>query len=342
MGIIKEKIAIDLGTTYSIVAHETSETLERIPSSIALDKRTRNPVAFGDDAKVMMGKGSVHYDVIRPLRDGVISDFVAAGHYLEYLVHRARKNPLALQYMVLVCVPWAATATETKSYIERIKGFRTIVRLIREPFAAALGCDVDIYSGAGASIVDIGGGTVEVSTIAHGHMLHCSSTRNAGNAMDQLILERMIRQEFFEIGMNTAEAAKMEHGSVFPVFDDYDFDLKGLDRKTRLPVNRPMSTKRLREFLEPLAQAIEGQIREHLTHLPPEQQERVRKEGILLVGGGAHLKGWKERLSKNLNLMVSIPAEPQLAVIHGMQKVLADPKKHKPVLRISEKVNKSS
>lgn len=341
MGIIRECIAIDLGTTYSIVAHESSEKLWRIPSSIALDKKTRNPVAYGDDAKIMMGKGSTHYEIIRPLRDGVICDFEAAGLYLEYLVQKSRKNPLALQYDVLVCVPWSATATETKSYIERVKNFRTAVKLIREPFAAALGCDADIFSDEGITIVDIGGGTVEVSTIAHGHMIYCNSSRNAGNAMDQAIVERMLRQEFFEVGMNTAEQAKMEYGSVFPLSEDRDFEIRGLDRRTRAPGKLNLSTARLREFLEPLALAIESQIRDHRAHLPPDAQKALDRNGINFVGGGAHLKGWKLRLEKNLGIKVCIPPEPQLAVIRGMKKILEHPRKYRSVIKISEKFSKT-
>lgn len=337
MGIIKERIAIDLGTTYSIVAHESSDKLWRIPSSIALDRKTRSPVAYGDDAKIMMGKGTTHYEVIRPLRDGVICDFEAAGLYLDYLVQKSRRNPLALQYLILVCVPWGATATETKSYVERVKGFRTAVRIIREPFAAALGCDIDVFSPEGATIVDIGGGTVEVSTMAHGHMIRCTSTRNAGNAMDQTVIERMLRQEYFEIGANTAEQMKMDHGSVYPLGEDDEFEVRGLDRRTRLPGVVRLTTSRLREFLEPMALAIESQIRNQILQLPPESLKAIEKNGITFVGGGAHLRGWKPRLERNLSLKVNLPHDPQLAVIRGMKKVIENPSKYKSLLKISEK-----
>jgi rod shape-determining protein MreB len=338
VGIIEERIAIDLGTAYSIVAHESSNELWRIPSSVAVDRQTREPVAYGNDAKIMFGKGEAHYEVIRPLRDGVICDFEAAGHYLSYLVHKSRRNPLALKYLILVCVPWGATRAETKSYLERVRGFRTQVKIVREPFAAALGAGEDIFSTSGCTVVDIGGGTVEVSTIAHGHMILCHSHRGSGNAMDQAICERMLRQEYFEVGLNTAEAIKMEHGSVFKVFDDYEFEVRGLDRRTHSPGKLMLSTSRLRDFLEPLAESIERQIQEHLSHLPPQFQTTVKENGIRFVGGGAHLKGWTERLSRNLGLKIQIPADPQLAVIRGMKKILMDPKKYSAIVKISEKV----
>jgi rod shape-determining protein MreB len=336
VGIIREKIAIDLGTTYSIVAHESASELIRIPSSIALDKVTRDPVAYGEDAKIMFGKGSTHYEVVRPLRDGVICDFEAAGLYLEYLVHKARRNPLALHTMVLVCVPWGATATETRSYIDRVRNFRTGVRIIREPFAAALGCGVDVFRPEGLTLVDIGGGTVEVSTIAHGHMIHCSSTKNAGNAMDQTICERMLRQDYFEIGLNTAEAIKMKHGTVDIPEQDYEFEVMGLDRRTRSPARMMMSTHRLREFIEPMATAIEMQIQTHLEHLPPDLQDSVKKDGLWMVGGGAQLCGWPARLKRHLNLKVHVAEEPQLALIRGMREVLRHPRKYSKLIKISE------
>jgi len=335
-------MAIDLGTTYSIVAHESSDKLWRIPSSIALDRKTRSAVAFGDDAKIMMGKGSLHHEVIRPLRDGVICDFEAAGLYLDYLVQKSKKNPLALRFNVLICVPWSATATETKSYLERVRNFRTGVKIIREPFAAALGSDADIFSDDGITIVDIGGGTVEVSTIAHGHMIYCNSSRNAGNAMDQAIVERMLRQEFFEIGLNTAENAKMEFGSVYQDAEDFEFEIRGLDRRTRSPGKLKLSSSRLREFLEPLAVAIESQIRDHRAHLPPESQRVLDRNGITFVGGGSHLKGWKQRLERNLGIKVNLAAEPQLAVIRGMKKVLDKPRRYRSILKISEKFSKAT
>ncbi|MBN8554555.1 MAG: rod shape-determining protein [Deltaproteobacteria bacterium] len=337
MGIFRERIAIDLGTAYSIVAHESSAKFLRIPSNIALDAATRSPVAYGDDAKIMMGKAPVNqFELIRPLKDGVISNFEAAGHYLSYLVQRSRKNPLALQYDILVCVPWGATAVEVKSYIERVKSFRTSIKLVREPFAAALGCDLDVFSANGCTVIDIGGGTVEISTIAHGHMIFCSSIRAAGNAMDQMIVEKMLRQKLFEVGVNTAEEIKMKYGSVYPEDDEEEFEVRGLDRRTHGPGRTHLRTETLRDFLEPLILEIENRLKSHLKGLPPDIQRTVLSQGIYLVGGGALLKGWKTRFQKKLGVHVTIPEEPQYAVIRGMQKILSKPRLYRSLLKVSQ------
>lgn len=342
MGLLKERIAIDLGTAYSIVAHRESDQFWRIPSSVAVDVHTRSPVAFGEQAKTMMGKGSTHYEVIRPLKDGVISDFDAAGHYLTYLVSRARLNKFVLKTDILICVPWGATEVETKSYKDRVRGLFTQLRIVREPFAAALGAGRDIFSPEGCTVVDLGGGTVEISTVARGHMAHCSSVRMAGTAMDLMIVERFLRTKLFEIGVNTAEEIKIQYGSVYPVEPDFLFEVKGLDRRSHGPNRLQVSTGDLREFLEPISQTIETTLKEHLQHLPPESQIAVATDGIFLVGGGANLRGWKARLEANLGIKVTVAEEPHLAVIRGMKKIIDNPRRFEPVLKISENTRRFS
>ncbi len=338
LGLIRERIAIDLGTAYSIVAHEKSKNFWRVPSSIAFHALTRLPVAYGEAAKEMAGKGSEKINVVRPLRDGVICDFEAAGQYLTYLVNQARRNPLALQVSVLVCVPWGATPVETKSYKDRIENMRTHVRLIREPFAAALGCDLDVFSPEGCTVVDIGGGTVEISTIAYGHMIHCSSLRQAGNAMDQLIADRMLRTRQFEIGLTTAEEVKMARGSVAsdPNIMEEAFEIFGLDRRSGFPRRTTITSEDIRGFLEPITQTIENKLIEHINVLPPEFRSQVESKGIYMVGGGALLRGWKIRLERDFGIKVNIPEDPQLAVIRGMQKVLKHRSRYKSLVKISE------
>lgn len=337
MGILRERIAIDLGTAYSIVAHESRKELWRIPSTIALDSKTKQPVAFGDQAKKMSGRENNFFEVIRPLKDGVISNFEAAGHYFSYLVKNSRLNPFALRYTVYVCIPWGATSVETKSYIERVSSARTAIRMIREPFAAALGADQDVFSREGCTIMDIGGGTVEISTIAHGCMILCNSFREAGNAMDQLLTEKMLRQKLFEIGLSTAEEIKIAYGNVYPTPHEESFEVRGLDRRTRTPGRMVLSTTELRDFLEPMAFAIETRLRDHIRHLPEENKRNVLKNGIHLVGGGAHLRGWKDRLEEGLQIGIHIPEEPQLSVIRGMKKIIDRPRFYKSLLRISER-----
>jgi rod shape-determining protein MreB len=339
VGILRERIAIDLGTAYSIVAHESRRELWRIPSTIALDSRTRLPVAFGEQAKRMSGRENFQYEVIRPLKDGVISDFAAAGHYFSYLVKHSRLNPFALRYTVYVCIPWGATSVEMKSYVERVKSIRTKIQMIREPFAAALGADQDVFNSSGCTIVDIGGGTVEISTIAHGCMILCNSFREAGNAMDQLIVDRILRQRLFEVGLSTAEEIKMKFGSVFPQMNEQGFEVRGIDRKTRLPGRIDLTTQELRDFLDPMVQSIERRLRDHIRHLPEENKKNVYHNGIHMVGGGAHLRGWKERLEAHLEVPINIAADPQLAVIRGMKKMIDSPRKYRALLQISEKVN---
>jgi rod shape-determining protein MreB len=336
VGILRERIAIDLGTAYSIVAHESTDELWRLPSSIAIDRMTGRPIAYGDRAKVMFEKGSQNIDVVRPLKDGVISDFEAAGLYLSYLVSKSRRNPFALNFTIHVCVPWGATPVEVKSYIHRLNSFRTQVRIVREPFAAALGCGVDILHSDTATVMDIGGGTVEISTMGHGCMIQCTSTREAGHAMDQLIVEKILRHKFFEVGLNTAEEMKMKYGSVEALEKEEEFEVRGIDRRSRGPSRIVMTTAELREFIEPMIEHMELRLTDHLRHLPTELRKNAENYGIFLVGGGAHLRGWKERLEKRLSLRVLSPESPQLAVIRGLKKIIDHPRKYRSLIQVSE------
>jgi rod shape-determining protein MreB len=157
--------------------------------------------------------------------------------------------------------------------------------------------------------------------------------------MDQLICEKMLRHKLFEIGLNTSEDIKMRYGSVFPDGDEEEFEVLGLDRRTHRPGRMNLRTEVLRDFLEPLTSQIEQRLKEHLRRLPPEIQQTVADRGVHFVGGGALLRGWKNRLEQRLGITVTIPHEPQYAVIRGMQKVLAAPRRYEPILRISEIVN---
>ncbi len=336
VGFLRERIAIDLGTAYSIVAHESTPQMWRLPSSVAIDRDSGKPIAFGERAKKMFERGNSSIQVIRPLKDGVISNFEAAGHYLSHIVSQTRRNPLALHYTIFVCVPWGATSVEVKSYINRLKTFRQVVKIVREPFAAALGCGLDIQAPKPVTVVDLGGGTVEMSTMAHGCMIHCSSAREAGHAMDQLIVEKLLRHRQFEVGLNTAEEMKIHYGSVTALEAEEEFEVKGVDRRTQLPSRLLMTTQELRFYIEPMLTAIERNLQSHLRHLPAEPRRIAETEGLWMVGGGALLTGWKERLEANLSLPVLVPDEPQYTVIRGLKIIIDRPRRFRGILKISE------
>lgn len=342
MGLFTRRLAIDLGTAYSLVADADQKTSPvRVASAIAFDQSTNKVAAYGDEAKKMWGRCPDSYRVVRPMQDGVIADYKAAKSYLSYLVQSSKKPLWALYDELFVCVPWGATASELRGYLDGLKRTRSKVNLVREPFAAALGCGADVLGSKPITIIDMGGGTTEMVTIESGFVLLATSLRAAGNFCDQLIYENVLKQKGFEIGWQASEDLKAMHGTVWPQDWEYSFEFMGNKRQSHCPDTGSLHTSEVRSFLEPYALKVEWNIKEHLQQLPVQARQQVEREGVLLVGGTSQLKGWEERLSSRLGIHCQKAKIPTHAVIHGLQEIIRNPKKYKPILRISEKVYSS-
>lgn len=336
-----KRIGVDLGTAYTLVTHANSESFLRIASSIALDKNTRKMLAYGDEARLLFGRENQNVEVIQPLKDGVISDLVATNLYLNHLIDAATKNLFAFNYEVFVCVPWGATSVELKSYAQGLKRRRTKVHLVREPFAASLGCGREILNSQYTTIIDMGGGTTEIATIYGGMIVAATSLRAGGNFCDEVIQDSIRSKQGFEVGFLTAEDIKKTHGSVWPLENEYSFELKGSKRSSHLPDVAVLHTEELRSFLEPYAVQVEWGLSEHLRKLPDEAKQSVKYEGIYLAGGGSLIPGWKDRIQSRLEIPVQIGDQPTHCVIRGLQAIISDPVRYAPIIRISEKVYSS-
>lgn len=336
MGLLSHRIAIDLGTAYSVVTHQRVEEYWRVASSVAYDREQRRVVAFGEEAKKMYGRCPERYEVILPLRDGVIANFHAAGAYVNHLVQQTSRQGLSLMTEVYLCVPWGATSVELRSYQKGLKRMGRSLRLIREPFAAALGCGFDILAERPVTVVDMGGGTTEVATLAGGYMLQASSLRAGGVSCDHLLAESLLRHQGFELGLSSAEQLKVQHGSVWPVEADYEFEMRGAFRRTGRPEGLSLGTEELRAYLEPHAIRVERHITEHMAKLPSEAQSSLEETGLVLCGGTSLLKGWSERLATRLKIPVRLAPEPLYAVIRGMKEMIRKPRQFRDVIKISE------
>jgi rod shape-determining protein MreB len=234
---------------------------------------------------------------------------------------------------VLFCLPWGATDVEVRSYRKQLELFPfSKIFLVREPFAAALGADISLESPSGNLIMDLGGGTTEITILSMSGIVNCISLKVGGNSMDQAIIQDLEFRHQFSIGETTSETLKIKHGSVAPVFDDYSFDTKGYHRFLRFPRQHRITTAELRLALEPVVQKILQGMALALESLSPELVSDIASHGMILVGGGAHLKGWPDRIKKRFNLSVRIPEEPHYCVIRGMKKIMTNFKKYKPLL----------
>ena len=316
------RIAIDLGTTYSLVYTQEKGILLREPSAVAIKRSTGEPIAFGERARTMLGRAPECIEVIRPLSDGVIANFDAARALLRYYISEASRGHYLSRKAVIICVPYGATAVEMEALLreaEAAGGDR--VDLVKEPFAAALGAGLPIEKPQGNLTIDIGGGTTEVTSLALNDIVHCQSLRMAGNAMDQAVQAFFRNRYAFSIGENTAEQIKIRYGAVAGNGDAL-FEVKGLSQRTGKPQRFSVHTLAIREALEPVARQITDAVRRCVEQLSPELAGDVFTSGAAMVGGGALLRGWSERLYEAIGLRVRVPEEPLMCVMRGLIQIL--------------------
>ena len=316
------RIAIDLGTTYSLVYTQEKGIVLREPSAVAIKRSTGEAIAFGERARTMLGRAPEFIEVIRPLSDGVIANFDAARALLRYYISEASKGHYLSRKAVIICVPHGATAVEMEALLreaEAAGGDR--VDLVKEPFAGALGAGLPIEKPQGNLAIDIGGGTTEVTSLALNDIVHCESLRMAGNAMDQAVQAFFRNRYAFSVGENTAEQIKIRYGAVAGNGDAL-FEVKGLNHLTGRPQRFSVHTSEIRESLEPVARQITDAVRRCVEQLSPELASDVFTSGAAMVGGGALLRGWPQRLHDAMGLNVRVPEDPLMCVMRGLIEIL--------------------
>jgi rod shape-determining protein MreB and related proteins len=319
------KIAIDLGTTYSVVYVVGRGVVLREPSAVAVYKESGEVIAYGDKARGMLGRVPDSIEVIRPLRDGVVAHFEAAREILRHFIEVATERRWVKRSQIVICVPHGATPVEMDSLKrESLAAGAHRVDLVKEPFAAALGAGLAIGEPRGNLIVDVGGGTTEATAISLNNIVHCESLRMAGNAMDQAIEEHFRSRHDFAIGETTAERVKIQYASVTPPDRDLTVEVKGLKVRDGCPGVLRVPSSEIVEVLEPILRQIVEAIRRTIEHLPPELAGDVLTEGGAMVGGGALLRGWPGRLRDTLGLPIRIDEDPLMAVTRGLIRILED------------------
>lgn len=326
-------LAIDLGTTYSVAYLVSNDQFLQEPTFVALKNNLKSPLAIGLEAKRMNGLAPKNIQVVQPLRDGVISDFEVCRSFLQVLIKKVLSKRKGIIRNVLFCLPWGATDVEIRAYRRQLELYPfSRIYLIREPLAAALGADIPLESPSGNLVVDFGGGTTEITTMSLGGVVNCVSLKIGGNVMDEAIRQDIEMRYQFSIGSTTAETLKILHGSVAPVLEDYAFEIKGFHRFYRFPRQSVMRTSDIRSALETPARKILQGIATAMESLTPELVTDIYQNGITLVGGGALLRGWPERIKERFNMPTRIPADPHYCVIKGMKKVLGNFKKFQTLL----------
>jgi len=323
-------LALDLGTTYTLLFIPQLNLLHREPTFFAFNQRKGTPIASGEEAKKMVGFAPSHIEILQPLKDGVVVDFDHVSAFVRLVLQKVMRKKHFIFRNVLVSLPWGATDTERRAYQNQleISGGISRIHLVQEPFAAALGVGYTLKEKTGILIVDIGGGTTEIALISLGGIVQCISLKEAGNRMDEAIREFLELHYRFSIGLTFAEKIKQEHASVYPVIPDSELEIKGFHRTYRLPHTIRISTRDIRIAIEPVVTRIMKGIESIFELMSPELAVDVAKNGFSLAGGGAYLKGWEKRLHDYFGISAHIPESPHLCVIKGMEKILRDLKSY--------------
>ena len=321
--IWSQDMAIDLGTANTLIVLKGEGVVLNEPSVVAVveEKGKKSVLAIGDEAKTMLGRTPGNIQAIRPLRDGVIADFIVTEEMIKHFIKKVHKRTLA-NPRVLISVPTGSTPVERKSIQDSAlaAGARK-VQLIEEPIAAAIGAGLPISEATGSMVVDIGGGTTEVAIMSLGGVVYSNSLRTAGNAMDQALQDFMRSEYNLLIGDSTAEKIKKEIGTAIPASNN-TYAVKGRDIRSGTPKEVNISENDTAEALNPIIKQLVKGIKDALENTPPELSADLVDMGMTLSGGGALLKNIDKRFSKETGLPVNIADDPLACVAIGTGKAL--------------------
>ncbi|NJK28946.1 MAG: rod shape-determining protein [Acaryochloridaceae cyanobacterium CSU_3_4] len=318
-------IGIDLGTANTLAYVSGKGIVLQEPSVVAVDQITKQTLAVGSEAKLMLGRTPGNVTAIRPLRDGVIADFEKAELMLQHFIRRVHGGRSLVSPRVVVGIPSGVTGVERRAVMEAATqaGARE-VHLLDEPLAAAIGAGLPVDEPTGNMIIDIGGGTTEVAVMSLQGSVISESVRVAGDELTESIAQYMKKVHNLVIGERTAEEIKIRIGSAYPTNDndDANMEVRGLHLLSGLPRTVLVKGPEVRESMtEPLSSIVEA-VKRTLERMPPELAADIVDRGIMLAGGGALLKGLDKLISHETGIVVHIAADPLCCVVLGTGQVL--------------------
>ncbi len=324
LGMFSVDMGIDLGTCNTLVAVRGQGIVLNEPSVVAVRKgtnqvlTTRNGLAVGWVAKEMLGKTPGAITAIRPLKDGVISDFEITEAMLGYFINKVKGRNKWVGPRVVISIPSGITAVEKRAVFdsaERAGARRTY--LLEEPIAAAIGAGLPFAEPTASMIVDIGGGTTEVAIMSLADVATCESVRVAGDDMDEAIINYMKRTYNLMIGEQTAERIKIEIGSAGPLDDEMTMEVRGRDMVTGLPRKAAVTSDEIREALQEPVMAIAEAVTRTLERAEPELAADLVENGIMMAGGGSLLRNLPQVIGKATGLDVKLAEDPLTCVARG-------------------------
>jgi len=327
LGLFSLDIGIDLGTANTLVNVRGKGIVINEPSWVVIDKRSKETQAIGAHAKEMVGRTPANVIAVRPLRDGVISEFESTQAMLGYFIGKAHQQSIVPMPAprVVVGIPSGATEVEKRAvYDAAMSAGARETFLIEEPWAAALGAGLPILETRGTMVVDIGGGTTEVAMMSMGGIVISRSLRVAGDELDQDIITYIRNKYNLLIGERMAEQVKIAIGSAYPLPTEKTTNVRGRNLVTGLPEAIEVSSVEIREAITGSVQVIIDTIKDALDEAPPEIVADLIETGICMAGGGSQIQGLVERLTDELNLRVWVAEDPMTCVARGAGMVLED------------------
>ena len=321
--MFSKEIGIDLGTANTLVFLKGKGIVKREPSVVAIDTRNGTVLAVGLQAKEMIGRTPGSIVAVRPLKDGVIADFDITASMLKYFICKTVRSMFFSKPRVIICIPSGVTEVEKRAVEDAAKQAGAgIVELIEEPMAAAIGAGLPVSEPTGSMVVDIGGGTSEVAVVSLGDIVTATSERVAGDKLDEAIVSYVKRKYNLLIGERTAEDVKIKIGSAVPYDDEGEMSIKGRNLLDGLPKNIVITSAEVREALAEPLKCIVDAIKNTLENTPPELSADIIDRGIMLTGGGAHLRGLDKLISESTGMPVYIAERPLDCVVDGTGKCL--------------------
>ncbi len=336
---LRADVGIDLGTASILVYVKGKGIVLQEPSVVAIDRNTNKFLAVGEEARKMLGRTPGHIIAIRPLKDGVISDYNITERMLKYFIQKAL-GKMIFKPRLIICVPSGVTEVEKRAVIEASNEAGALkTYLIEEPIAAAIGAGVDITEPTGNMIVDIGGGTTDVAVISLGGIVVSRSIKIAGDDCDEAITKFIRKKYNMMIGERSAEDLKVHIGCAYPFEEEQFMEVKGRNLLTGLPVNVEVSSNDMLEALREPVQEIVETVHQVLEITPPELAADISSRGIIMTGGGAHLYGLDKLIAQTTGINTRVAENAVECVAMGTGKSLESVEILEKSMEQSKRVN---
>jgi rod shape-determining protein MreB len=328
------EIAVDLGTSNTLIYVRGEGIVLNEPSVVAVEKGSGKVKGIGLEAKRMLGRTPDGIIAVRPLKDGVIADFDVTEKMLRYFLSSIiNKHVFRVKPKVVVCVPSGITEVEKRAVRDSAQSAGAKeVYMVAEPMAAAIGVGLPVETPTGNMVIDIGGGTTEIAVIALSGIVSDTSIRTGGDELDQAIVQFMRKNYNLLIGEPTAEAIKIQVGSAAPTTDEREMEAKGRDLVSGIPKVVRVHSSEIREAIQEPIQQIVDAVRRALEITPPELASDIVDRGIVMAGGGSLIRGLDLLLSQETSLPIRVDEDPLTCVVRGTGRILDDPEKYRSVL----------